>query len=1269
MVGIDIGGTFTDVVALTADGEVEVLKVPSTPPRYEDAILGAVGRLDEAGLAPERMGALAHGTTVATNAVLERRGARVLLVTTEGFRDVLELGQMRRPVLVDPQWHKPAPLVPRRDRIEVTERVDAEGRVVVPLDVEAFGAHLDRFAAADSVAVCLLHAYLNPAHERAVREAIRARYPDLPVSLSSDVLPELGEYGRLSTTIVNAYVQPVIERYVGTLEAGLRERGAASGVDIMQSNGALCGSAAAAARPVTIIESGPAAGVAAAAALAERSGLAKVLTFDMGGTTAKASLIENGKPVETSTYEVGGGMNAGRLLSAGGGYQIGVPSIDIAEVGAGGGSQFWIDGAGHPQVGPESSGAVPGPVCYGQGGTRATVTDANLRLGYLAPQGLAGGERAVSAEAAAEAIRVQSAEPLGLTVDEAAYGIHQVANSAMVRALRAVSTERGRDPRECALIAFGGSGPLHAVALAREIEVRTVVVLERAGLFSAVGLLQAPVRHDLMAPWLRAVDGDAIDAELTVLADRALTELKAERADVSGISCERLVDVRYSGQATYLTVPVGEGAFTSAGPSAGPAAVRELFEVEYEKTYGHRMPEDAIEIVNLRVRAHLPLPASGRAGLFSPARRATPGGPGRRDAYFGAEHGRMSTPVLRRDQITGPVTGPLLIDDMDTTTVVPPGCSVEVDEWGSLVITVGEDTEVDLHAVADATDPVTSEIVRNALTSIADEMAVTIVRTARSQIVRDTMDFSTALLDSRGRLISLGLTLLLQLGSLPDVMDTIQSRFAGDINPGDVFVGNDPSEGGMHTPDVYLISPIFSPDEQRLLGWAAAIAQHADVGGLAAGSTSPAARSIFQEGLQIPFVKLYERGRLNDALARVMRRNSRVPEILWSDVQAQKAACERGTRGLQALSERYGETFLAEVMERELDATERLVRSAIEALPDGRHEFTDHLDDDGYGSGPIPITVTVTVEGDRLLVDFEGSSPQVASALNSTMSFTRAAVYAALVWTLARRENLNNAGLFRAVEVRAPESSIVNGSYPAPRGARGTTGFRIIDAVLGALHGLVPGRVPAAGEGGLSVVSFGGRTSDGRPVAFNDIFSSGWGARDGGDGIDGTSPIGANLASTPVETIERYHPVRVERYGFVPDSGGAGRFRGALALERSFTFLGEDGDLQVRSDRRLFRPYGLAGGEPGSASRTWLAAPGGEPEDLPSKVTRPIETGTRVAQVTAGSGGYGDPRERDPRLVLADVLDGKVTVEGAARAYGVQVDPVAGTAHRTGDPA
>ncbi|MGE0726171.1 MAG: hydantoinase/oxoprolinase family protein, partial [Alphaproteobacteria bacterium] len=445
--GIDIGGTFTDLVFLSADGTVLTAKVLSTPDDYSRGIAEGLGAVFSGGAA--QAGAVeqvVHGTTVATNAILEGRGARVGLLTTEGFRDVLEIRRLRMPVLYDIRWQKPTPLVPRDRRLEVAERIDAEGTVERPLDEAAATAAIDRLLAdgVDAIAICLLNAYANGAHEERLAALVAARAPGLPTCVSSQLLPEIKEYERSSTTVVNAYVMPVVGRNHRSLTAGLRSLGVGAPLRIMQSSGGAMGVEAACARPIHIIESGPAAGVVGAAELSRRLGGRPLIAFDMGGTTAKAALVSEGRFDRVGALEVGGGINiAGRLLT-GGGYHVRAPAIDIAEVGAGGGSLVRIDAGGGLTVGPESAGADPGPACYGRGGTRPTVTDANVVLGFVNPGHLAGGGIPLDRERAVRAIRDTVAGPLGLSVEDAAWGVHRVANAAMARALRAVSTERGR---------------------------------------------------------------------------------------------------------------------------------------------------------------------------------------------------------------------------------------------------------------------------------------------------------------------------------------------------------------------------------------------------------------------------------------------------------------------------------------------------------------------------------------------------------------------------------------------------------------------------------------------------------------------------------------------------------------------------------------------------------------------------------------------------------------------------------------------------------
>lgn len=552
-------------------------------------------------------------------------------------------------------------------------------------------------------------------------------------------------------------------------------------------------------------------------------------------------------------------------------------------------------------------------------------------------------------------------------------------------------------------------------------------------------------------------------------------------------------------------------------------------------------------------------------------------------------------------------------------------------------------------------DPITREVVRNSLNSLANEMAVVVVRTAHSQIVRDSMDFSTAIFDADGRVIAQGLAIPLHLGAMPDAIAELQRRYLGNIAPGDVFILNDPDEGGMHLPDIFLYQPLFH--EGRVFAWVACVAHHADVGGRVAGSNAVDSTEIYQEGLQIPILKYYEQGVLNSTLAAIIARNVRLPGIVRGDIGAQMSALAAGERGLRKLIREYDGATLRTIFDEILSYTEVRVRSEISSIPDGRYTFEDYIDDDGFGSDTITIRVTVTIEGDRMSVDFAGTSPQVRSALNATTSFTKAAVYTAFLCAASSNDALSNDGLYRAIDITVPSGTILNPRRPAPRAARGLTGYRVIDAVMGALHQAIPERTLAAGEGGATMISLGMVDEDGTSHVLVDFVCGGWGARSHSDGLDGASSIGANLANVPVEQIELEYPVMVEEYGFIPDSAGPGKYRGCLATVRQLRFLGDSAVLAIRSDRRDHPPYGLAGGKAGDPSLNVLN-PGTEHEEvLPTKVTRTICYGDVIRHQTAGGGGYGPPLERSIDALGRDVTDQKLTALHIAEHYpGHQVD-------------
>ena len=671
IVGVDVGGTFTDLFLF--DEAARAFRTAKVPSNRGNEAAGFMQGLETLGDV-KTFGSIVHGTTVGTNMLLERKGTRVGVITTRGFRDVVEIARLRMPQLYKMDWDKPRPLVPRRLRFEVSERMGANGEIVQPLDPASVVAALDRMQqqGVDSVAVCLLHAYANPVHERAVVDLIRRHAPYLSISASHQVLPEIREYERTSTTVVNAFVKPVVDSYLASVERGVKGLGVDAPLMVMQSSGGIARADSARAFPAWCIESGPAAGAIGAAALGEMLGERNIIAFDMGGTTAKACLIEGGEPRLTDEMEVGAGLNIGSRLLGGGGYLVRSPTIDLAEIGAGGGSIAWIDRGGALRVGPQSAGAMPGPACYARGGTLPTVTDANVILGFLNPSHLLDGDMPIDAEAARTAIRTHIAEPLGLTLDQAAHGIHAVANAAMTRAIQAVSSEIGRSPRDFAMVAFGGNGAVHGATLAAHAGISDIIIPPASGVFSALGLLFARIQHRLVSVYWQ--DVDRIDcAALNKRADKLFGEaaamMAAEGLASSAIDLHLTLDLRYARQSSEIPVPVTQRPVT---PTMLADAV-EQFHQEHDRTYGYCSRSEKVQVVNLRLRARgldrqerLPSPNALRTGKAATARTTE------RRVYFG-DKGWITTPVIRRGDLGDIASaGPLIVEEYDTTIVVPP---------------------------------------------------------------------------------------------------------------------------------------------------------------------------------------------------------------------------------------------------------------------------------------------------------------------------------------------------------------------------------------------------------------------------------------------------------------------------------------------------------------------------------------------------------------------------------------------------------------------
>lgn len=688
-VGIDIGGTFTDIVLSAADGTLHLSKVASTPDDPGRAVIdGLHDLLARLRIDVNRVAEIVHGTTVGSNTILARSGAKTGLITTRGFRDILEIGRIRMPIMFDLSWEKPEPLVERHYRREANERIGADGGIVTALDpteIEAIGR---AFATerVESVAVCFINSYVNPSHEKIAADTLRRVFPQFRVTASHEVLPEIKEYERTSTTVVNAYLLPRMQAYLERLSLRLAEQGVKAPLQVMASNGGIFGAKMAERLPVFAVASGPAGGVTGSTALVRDMPGSDFIIFDMGGTTAKASIIENGQPALVTEYEFRDGMSSPSRFVKGGGYMLKVPAIDIAEVGAGGGSLVRIDEGGLLHVGPASAGANPGPACYGLGNLCPTVTDANMTLGYLNPVSLAGGTLRVEQSLSDSAIDQFVAKPLGIARLEAAHGIRQIANVNMARAIRSVTVERGKDPRDMTMIAFGGNGPLHGVDVARLLGIKRMISPILSGVFAAAGMLSADVEHNFVhasARKLSDVTTKWLSDHVAELERQGRETLAQEGYDKASSHFAFFADLRYVGQSSELSI-----SFDHAQLDTALAQFGDRFRKEHEATYGYSTGEP-VELANIRLTA---IGRSDHRLRFTNAsiqHEKDFGYAEKRSASLTREDGFRGIPLLDRKTVgNAPASGPAIIESYDTTILVPDGCRYRADAIGNIIVDI-----------------------------------------------------------------------------------------------------------------------------------------------------------------------------------------------------------------------------------------------------------------------------------------------------------------------------------------------------------------------------------------------------------------------------------------------------------------------------------------------------------------------------------------------------------------------------------------------------
>lgn len=687
-IGVDIGGTFTDVVFLGDKGNVLIKKVASTPEDYSNSVIQGISEgIKELNINSSDITEINHGFTVATNAILEGKGERIALITTKGFRDVLEIARLRTPRLYDLYYQKPTPIVERKLRFEIEERINFKGEILKDLDYNSLKLIAQNIQSEkiQSVAICLLHSYANSKHELEISNFLKSQIPNINLSVSSEILPEMREYERTSTTVINAYIRPVVKDYLENLNNQLANLGFKVPLTIMQSNGGLSPVNLAIEKPIFCIESGPAAGVVGAFHLGNHIGRKNFMTFDMGGTTAKASIIENGEMLLAPEYEVGGGMSAGHRLLKGSGYILRVPSIDIAEVSSGGGSIAWIDKAEAIQIGPQSSGADPGPACYDKGGNNPTVTDANVILGYLNPKNLLGGNFLINSSKAQKIISENISVPLGIPEIESAWGIHILVNSNMGRALRAVSSERGRDPRKFTLVAFGGGGPIHATGIAESLGITKILIPSSPGVFSAFGLLFANVEYHLVKTYFNPLSNLDLKQTNEVL-DKLISQGKELLISEGFNSLKQEItiqlDMKYIGQTSELTITMPNKSFTNESINN----VKEIYMNEHDKTFGYRVDEP-MQLVNIRIIARGISSESRVPDKINSNNKINQPKNNKRKVYFGKNIGWINTFILDRLSLNKkPQRGPIIIEEYDSTTIVPPNWNVSLDSMNNIIL-------------------------------------------------------------------------------------------------------------------------------------------------------------------------------------------------------------------------------------------------------------------------------------------------------------------------------------------------------------------------------------------------------------------------------------------------------------------------------------------------------------------------------------------------------------------------------------------------------
>lgn len=1240
-IGIDVGGTFTDLVVAQHNQAIEQFKTHSTP---KDPSIGVLRGLTEIATAHKitindllaKVELIVHGTTVATNTLIERKGANVGIITTDGFRDLLEMREGLKEDRYNLRMTPVEPLVPRYLRLGIQERVKYDGSVHTPLNIKNLKKNLKKLKSegVNSLAVCFLFSFMNSDHELQAEKEIKKIFPDTFISLSHEVLPQIKEFDRISTTAVNAYVGPELGKYLSNFQQRMIEHGDESKVLIIQSNGGAAPIEDSIKFAVRSILSGPAGGAQGAANAASMINEQNVIALDMGGTSTDISIIEDGNPhIANERFEAG--------------WKIAVPMIDIHTLGAGGGSIARIDLSGVLRVGPESAGAEPGPACYELGGENPTVTDAALVLGLLNKNSFLGGRVNLNDNLSKQAIKIKIADPLGLTVTEAANGIMKVVTSSIVEGIRLASIRKGLDPRKFSMVAFGGAAGILANQIAREVGIQKILIPSTAPVLSAFGMLTSNLQYDFSQSYpsaLEVMDLNKIRSRLQEMENKGRNRLKENGVANKEILVEFKADMRYLDQIYEVTVPIPD-------LNCNDLHLKEQwahnFHQRFEELYSYRQSEQEIRLVTLRATISAPLPkisniknnhqSSSNFNLIQPSTR---------EVHM---MGWKKIPIFKTTElpIKYNIKGPAIIESEFTTVVLGHNETVTKSSEEMLTIKLKDIESIEKKpAKLKATDPVTLSVVENRLESIAIEMMDVMIRTSMSQILNSSRDFSTAILDNKCRLIAQGEGIPVHVSALPIAGEAILKTFHNDIHPGDMYVLNDPYNGGSHLPDITVIKPVFK--NEKLLFLAVNRAHHSDVGGATHGGYNPSASEIYHEGLRIPPLRIHDKGNPRDDLLQMLSANVRLPENFLGDLNAQIGSVSTAERRMLELLDHYDLNTLLMIIDGILSATEFKVRQFISKWPDGVYKGESYVEDDGFDSKMIPIRAEVTIKEDTMKIDLSKSSPQVTGFINSAYANTRSVAHAAIMY-LAPYDVAKNEGSMGPLSVIAPKGLIVNANPPAPVCmSTNHCGEEIIEAIFKALAKAVPLSVNSGFSRRMRYAITGIDPRTGKYFIWHYFMGrGGGGASSGNDGWTcvGEVNVAGGIRSPSVEITEERFPLFVVNHELRPDSAGIGQWRGGLGAICEIIYDGTSkATMNTAGDGMIVPPFGLFGGSEGLPHRYSLVSNGTE-RILKSKETEvTVLPGDRIIALSSGGGGYGDSTQRDKNSLEWDKKNGYLSL-------------------------